>query len=618
MFLRTHVQHHSFNDDLSSKTLDNLVKILDPGKYYFYREDIESFNKYRTEIDDYTRDANFDFLDHIFTVYDQRAHQVVELSKKLAKKKYDYTRDETITTDREKVPYAATPEEMKERWRKNVKLQLLNYRNAAIADEKAREKLIKKFDLTLKRVEEMDAKKKFALFINAFSTSLDPHSNYLTQQEHEDFMISTNLKLEGIGVLLRSEDGFVIVERIIPGGAADKLPEELQLKPNDKIVAVAQDDEEPVDVIDMDLRDVVRLIRGEKGTVVKLTIIRETGESKQQARKVIPIVREEIKLEDRAVKSTVYRPGNDSVKIGYMKLPYFYLDFDAYNEGDSDARSSTTDTIKQINILKNKGVDCIVLDLRGNPGGALAESIKLAGLFIDNGPVVQVKDADNNIDVMPDPIPGELFKGPLVVLINKFSASASEIFAGAIKDYKRGIIIGPTGTFGKGTVQSYNELQGKRGAVKVTTAIFYQPEGYSNQLNGIQPHITIPDISQVWEIGEGQLRHPLHSKKIPRSNYKISKKYVSAQILKKLSQRSSSRINSRADYIELTKKISELREKMKRNEINLREESFIEKEKEDYEKDLRTEQTEKLIDLENDLFLKESFSITSDYLELLQ
>ena len=618
MFLRMHVQYHSFNDDLSSKTLDNLIKILDPGKYYFYKEDIESFEKYRTKIDDLTRDENFEFLDQIFTVYDKRAHQVMELSKELAKNKYDFSRDETIITDREKVPYAATPEEMKERWRKNVKLQLLNYRNATVSQQKAQEKLIKKFKLTLKRVEEIDSKKKYAMFTNAFSTALDPHSNYLTQEEHEDFMISTNLKLEGIGVLLRSEDGFVIVERIIPGGAADKLPEDLQLKPNDKIVAVAQDDEEPVDVIDMDLRDVVKLIRGEKGTLVKLTIIREMGESKDQVRKVIPIIREEIKLEDRAVKSTVYRPENSKIKIGYMKLPYFYLDFDAYNQGDSDARSSTTDTIKQINMLKNKGVDCIVLDLRGNPGGALAEAIKLAGLFIDNGPVVQIKDADNNIDVMPDPIPGEFFKGPIVVLINKFSASASEIFAGAIKDYKRGIILGPTSTFGKGSVQSYNELQGKRGAVKVTTALFYQPEGYSNQLNGIQPHIIIPDISQVWDIGENQLRFPLDSKKIPSSKFKTSGKYVTSDMLQKLSQKSNSRIKSRPEFIELTSKISEVREKMKRNEINLKEESFIEKEKKDFEEDIRSERTEELIDLENDLFLKEAFSITRDYLELLR
>ncbi|MFW5769947.1 MAG: S41 family peptidase, partial [Spirochaetota bacterium] len=482
MFLSTHVQYDTFDNNLSSKTLDNLIKILDPGKYYFYQEDIDSFNKYRKKIDDYTRDKQFDFLTHIFSVYNKRAHEVINLSKELTNKKYDFTLDENIVTDRDSIPYAKTPEEMRERWRKNVKLQLLNYKNSTISDKKAQKKLQKKFDLTLKRIDEMDSKKKFALFANAFSTALDPHSNYLTQEEHEDFMISTNLKLEGIGVLLRSEDGFVTVERIIPGGAADKLPDKLQLKPNDKIIAVAQDDEEPVDVIDMDLRDVVRLIRGEKGTLVKLTIIREITETEKQVRKVIPIVREEIKLEDRAVKSTVYRPKGSNIKIGYMKIPYFYLDFDAYNNGDSDARSSTTDTIQQINTLKKKGIDCIVLDLRGNPGGALAEAIKLAGLFIDNGPIVQIKDADGNVEIMPDPIPGSFFEGPVVVLINKFSASASEIFAGAIKDYKRGIILGPTSTFGKGTVQSYNDLQGKRGAVKVTTALFYQPAVYSNQL----------------------------------------------------------------------------------------------------------------------------------------
>jgi carboxyl-terminal processing protease len=618
MFLRTHVQYDTFDDELSSKTLDNLIKILDPGKYYFYQEDIDSFNKYRESIDDFTRDQQFEFLTHIFSVYNDRAHQVIDLSKDLTKKKYDFSRDETISTDRDKIPYAKTPEEMKERWRKNVKMQLLNYKNSTLSEEKAQKKLLKKFDLTLKRIDEIDSKKKFALFTNAFSTALDPHSNYLTQEEHEDFMISTNLKLEGIGVLLRSEDGFVTVERIIPGGAADKLPEELQLKPNDKIVSVAQDDEEPVDVIDMDLRDVVRLIRGEKGTLVKLTIIREMSESEKQVHRVIPIVREEIKLEDRAVRSEVYRPDGSKIKIGYMKLPYFYLDFDAYNMGDSDARSSTTDTLQQLNTMKKKGVDCIVLDLRGNPGGALAEAVKLAGLFIDKGPIVQIKDSDGNIEVMPDPIPGSFFDGPVVVLINKFSASASEIFAGAIKDYKRGLILGPTGTFGKGTVQSYNDLQGKRGAVKVTTALFYQPKGYSNQLQGIEPHITIPDMSQVWDIGEDQLRYPLVSKKIPESEYIQEKKYISDTIIRNLSNRSSKRISKNADFIELTKKIKEVREKMKSSEINLKEESSIEKEKQDFEEDIRKNESEKLIDLENDLFLKEAFTVTTDYLMLIK
>ncbi len=616
MFLSTHVQYDTFDNNLSSKTLDNLIKILDPGKYYFYQEDIDSFNKYRKKIDDYTRDKQFDFLTHIFSVYNKRAHEVINLSKELTNKKYDFTLDENIVTDRDSIPYAKTPEEMRERWRKNVKLQLLNYKNSTISDKKAQKKLQKKFDLTLKRIDEMDSKKKFALFANAFSTALDPHSNYLTQEEHEDFMISTNLKLEGIGVLLRSEDGFVTVERIIPGGAADKLPDKLQLKPNDKIIAVAQDDEEPVDVIDMDLRDVVRLIRGEKGTLVKLTIIREITETEKQVRKVIPIVREEIKLEDRAVKSTVYRPKGSNIKIGYMKIPYFYLDFDAYNNGDSDARSSTTDTIQQINTLKKKGIDCIVLDLRGNPGGALAEAIKLAGLFIDNGPIVQIKDADGNVEIMPDPIPGSFFEGPVVVLINKFSASASEIFAGAIKDYKRGIILGPTSTFGKGTVQSYNDLQGKRGAVKVTTALFYQPAGYSNQLKGIEPHITIPDISQVWEIGEDQLRYPLVSKKIPESKYAPEKKYVSDAMLRTLSTTSKKRVSSTPDFIELTKKIKEVRKKMASSEINLKEESVIEKEKKEFEEEIRKDESEKLIDLENDLFLKEAFSVTADYLNL--
>jgi carboxyl-terminal processing protease len=359
--------------------------------------------------------------------------------------------------------------------------------------EKAKQKLDKKYNLARKRMEEINEGKLLEIFLNAVTTSLDPHTNYLSYEDSQDFDISMKLKLEGIGVRLRSEDGFVIVESIIAGGAADKLPDEMKLKPNDKIMAVAQSKGEVVDVIDMDLRDVVKLIRGEKGTSVTLTIHRETVNGDKSERKAVTIVREEIKLEDSEAKASTQtiNINGKAHKIGYIKLPSFYKD-------DDSGKSSSGDVKRLIQQLKKDAVNVIVVDLRGNPGGRLDEAVDIAGLFIEEGPVVQVMSKNNPPRIYYDNDPDIYYSGPLVLLIDRFSASASEILAGALKDYRRALVVGSTNTFGKGTVQSYNELHGKLGAIKITTHIFYQPGGTSNQLTGIAPDVIVPDMSSIW------------------------------------------------------------------------------------------------------------------------
>ncbi|MCU0821884.1 MAG: carboxy terminal-processing peptidase, partial [Spirochaetes bacterium] len=504
---------------------------------------------------------------------------------------------------------------------KSIKLQLLNQFTAEKNIDKAKNKVTKRYDLLKKRMNEVDQGKLREVFLNSFTSSLDPHSNYLTQEEHEDFMISTNLKLEGIGVLLRSEDGYIMVESIVPGGAADKLPAELKLKPNDKIISVSQGDGEPVDVTDMALRDVVNLIRGDKGTVVRLTILREVADKNENPRRIVPIIREEIKLQDRAAKSQVFPVQKDrksKMKIGYLKLPSFYLDFDAVQANDPNARSSSIDVINQLAKLKKEAVDGLIIDLRGNPGGALKEAVNIVGMFIDEGPVVQVLDENGGVQVMEDPSPGLHYDGPIVILINKFSASASEIFAGAIKDYSRGLIIGSNSTFGKGTVQTYNVLPGKMGAMKITTAIFYQPAGTSNQVNGIEPDVTIPDISSVWDMGENKLRFPLQWEKIKSSKFVPYKKYLNAGIVTNIKNSSSSRIRENKKFQDLVKKIAEFKERRNKNEVSLKEEAKNEQStKADIEKQSKQEE-ENLIDLENDLFLQESFNITADYIKMLK
>ncbi|HNW27707.1 MAG TPA: carboxy terminal-processing peptidase [Spirochaetota bacterium] len=607
-FLAMHVQYHSLNDDLSERILDNLIMSLDYGKYYFYKKDIEGFQKYRHKIDDYIQNNQFDFLDDIYSLYKKRFLESNRLINELIKSKFDFTVDEKIIVDRDKVDYAETKAEMRDRWRKNVKLQLLNYLSSGQSLAEAKKKLAKKYDLLHKRVEEIDEEKLLDRFMNAFSMSLDPHSNYLTQEENEDFSISMKLKLEGIGVRLKSEDGFVIVESIIAGGAADKLPDKIKLKPGDKVIAVAQGDGEPLDVVDMDLRDVVKKIRGTKGTEVRLTVLRESGEGNKPIRMVVPIVREEISLKDSAAESQILTiDGDKNRKVGYIKLPSFYYDKER-------GKSSSGDVREILLKLKAEKVKGIILDLRGNPGGLLNEAIDIAGFFIAGGPVLQIVDGRNRPHVVNDNDESIVYDGPMVVLIDKFSASASEILAGAIKDYRRGLIIGPDSTFGKGTVQSYNELPFKKGAIKITISIFYQPDGSSNQLTGIAPDIRVPDLSSIWDIGESKNKYPLKWKKIPPAEHK-NFNMVNAGIIYQLGGESSARVTANEKYRKLNEKIKKYKEQINSKTISLKEESAIEKQKQkELEKTFNKESGKKLVDLENDLFLGEAFRITGDYI----
>ncbi|HSV97860.1 MAG TPA: carboxy terminal-processing peptidase [Spirochaetota bacterium] len=621
VFLSKHVRYQSLDQELSRKTMSNLLNFIDPGKFYFYKSDVAGFITHENKLGEYIESGKYGIVFEIFALYKKRFDESMTLFNDLLALDYDFNKDEYVAVDREKIDYPASPSEMRERWRKNIKLQLLNYLTTVKDVNEAKEKLRNKNRLSKKRVDEINESKMISTFVNAFSTALDPHSNYLSQEDHEDFMIQTKLKLEGIGVILRSEDGFALVESIIPGGAAAKLPTALQLKPNDKIVAVAQKDSESVDVIDMDLRDVVNLIRGKSGTTVKLTIFRKADESQKPVRMQIPIVREEIKLEDRAAKSDIYIMKKDGreIKIGYIKLPTFYLDFDAAQKNDPAGKSSSIDVIREINKLSNLNIGAMVVDLRGNPGGALTEAVNVAGLFIDQGPVVKIVYNTRRMEVLSDDDPGIYYDGPLVVLIDRFSASASEIFAGAIKDYRRGIVLGPTATFGKGSVQEYNQLPSKKGAVKITTALFYQPGGTSNQLTGIAPDIIIPDISAAWDIGEAKLRNPLTWEKIPSASFVPYRNYLNREIIGALQEQSKRRVAGMKEFADLNERIASLKKLLATKEISLKEESNIEKHKvRDMEKQLKRENNDKVIDINNDLFLGEAFNITAEYIERIQ
>jgi len=607
--LSVHAQYNTVDDDISKRIFSNYIDSLDYGKYYFYQSDIKDFTKHEKLFDDYIAMGDYRAVYDIYKVYSQRYQESMVLFNELLEENYDFTKDETIIADRQKVPFAADKADMKDRWRKNIKLQLLNYVSTGKSLKEAKKKLDKKYTLARKRMEEVNDGKLLEIFLNAVTTSLDPHTNYLSYEDSQDFDISMKLKLEGIGVRLRSEDGFVIVESIIAGGAADKLPEEMKLKPNDKIMAVAQAKGDAVDVIDMDLRDVVKLIRGEKGTSVILTIHRESVNGDKNERKNVTIVREEIKLEDSEAKSAtrVIKMKGKSCKIGYIKLPSFYKD-------DDSGKSSSGDIRRLIQQLKKESVNVVVIDLRGNPGGRLDEAVDIAGLFIEEGPVVQVMSKNNPPRIYYDNDPEIYYSGPLVLLIDRFSASASEILAGALKDYRRALIVGSSNTFGKGTVQSYNELHGKLGAIKITTHIFYQPGGTSNQLTGISPDIIVPDMTSIWDINEGKNKYPLKWERIDSAQYKKYRQ-VNDSIIKVIKASSGER-TSKGEYAELKKKIAEYSAKVRNRTISLKEESEISKKKEkEMEESMRPDHDNNLIDLEKDLFLREAFNLSVDYFE---
>ncbi|MCX6119813.1 MAG: S41 family peptidase, partial [Proteobacteria bacterium] len=503
-YLKIHFGYSDFNDELSKRSLDLLIRAWDPGKLYFLQSDVERFEAaYQTKIDDLVNQANCKFITDIVETYGKRFEEQNRNIDKILEMTHDFSVDEYMEVDRKKIAWAKTSDELADRWRKRLKFQVKGLSETIKEPAKIKEKMKKRIELTRKRHAETTQGQVFGIFLNSFAMALDPHSDYMGPDELEDFRINTRLSLEGIGAVLRSEEGFTTIQSLVPGGAAAQSG---QIKVDDKIVAVAQAAEAPVDVIDMDLRDVVKLIRGKENTEVRLTIVRE--EKGVNVKLVVPLKRQKVQLTDRAAKSKLHEVEfmdgsvKKTAKIGVIVLPSFYMDFEGREKKQKNFRSSSTDMLREIESLKAKGVEYIVVDLRNNGGGSLDESVKVTGLFIPKGPVVQVRGNDGSPTVLDDRDPAVAWDGPLAVMINRQSASASEIFAGAIQDYGRGIIIGDSHTFGKGTVQNMNDISEKLGAVKVTISKFYRPSGSSTQLKGVESDIVLPDLMDEIEMGE--------------------------------------------------------------------------------------------------------------------
>ncbi|MCI0910677.1 carboxy terminal-processing peptidase [Pseudomonas sp. NPDC089743] len=501
---RHHYSKPPLDDARSVIIYDSYIKLLDPARSYFTAADIAEFDKWKRQFDDFLKSGN---LDPGFTIYKRYLDRVkqrldfalAELNKGVDK--MDFTTKETLLIDRKDAPWLKNQAELDDLWRKRVKDEVLRQKIAGKEPKQIQETLTKRYKNQLSRLNQTRAEDIFQAYINTFAQSYDPHTNYLSPDNAENFDINMSLSLEGIGAVLQSDNDQVKIVRLVPAGPAAKTK---QVAPADKIIGVAQGNKEMVDVVGWRLDEVVKLIRGPKGSVVRLEIIPASNAPSDQTSKVVSITREAVKLEEQAAKKSVLKlkqAGRD-YKLGIIEIPAFYLDFKAYRAGDPEYKSTTRDVKKLLTELQKEKVDGVVIDLRNNGGGSLQEATELTSLFIEKGPTVLVRNSDGRVDVLEDENPGAFYKGPLALLVNRLSASASEIFAGAMQDYHRALIIGGQ-TFGKGTVQTIQPLN--HGELKLTLAKFYRVSGQSTQHQGVLPDIDYPSIIDTKEIGESAL-----------------------------------------------------------------------------------------------------------------
>jgi len=576
---RYHYKKIDINDSLSADIFNLYLKSLDNNKMIFLQSDIGEFTKQKYLMDDYIKEGELETAYQIFNVFYKRLSDRIKYSKELLNKGFDFTIDEYFTYKREKANWPNDTNELNEIWRKRVKNDALNLLLTGKKWKDVKSTLEKRYNNYQKIFYQFTSEDIFQNFMNAFASSIDPHTDYLSPIASENFNIDMSRSLEGIGARLVTEDEYTKVAEIIVGGPAYKSK---LLKKDDKIIGVAQGKKgKMVDVIGWRITEVVQLIRGKKGTLVRLQIL---PGSDNVTPKEIELVRDKIQLDDISAKENVLDINNNKLnyKIGVLSIPAFYNDFEAARRGDPNYKSTTRDVIELLKKLKKEKVDGVIIDLRNNGGGSLQEAISLTGLFIEQGPVVQVKSSDGNIDIARDPDSKIVYSGPLAVLINRFSASASEIFAGAIQDYGRGLVIGET-TYGKGTVQNMIDLNRlmpssptKLGQVKLTIAKFYRITGGSTQNLGVKPDIQFPSAFDPEDIGESSEFAALPWDKIKSANFKPFGSIT--PYLQKLRDEHLARIKKDFEFQNLIASINEYKSNVTNKRISLNK-SIREKEK---------------------------------------
>ena len=585
-----HYKRTRLDDELSSEIFDSYLELLDPAKIYFLAEDIESFERYRTSLDDALRHSDLMPAYDIFNVYTDRVQQRVDYARARVQKPFDFAIDEQYQYDREDEPWVSTPQELDELWRKRVKNDYLRLLLTDKEPDAIVETLTERYDNLERRINELNTEDVFQFFMNAFAQSIEPHTAYLSARNSENFEISMKLSLEGIGALLGRENEYTLISSVVPGGPADQ---DGRLKAGDRITAVGQgNDGKMVDVIGWRVDDVVDLIRGPKDTVVRLEVLPEDV-SVSGPTTIIDIVRNEVKLEEQAAQSEIIEvpvEGADgkTMKIGVIDLPVFYMDFAGRAQNKPDYRSSTRDVRRLIGELEEQGVAGIIIDLRNNGGGSLLEATTLTGLFIDTGPVVQVRNSSGRISLEEDVDPGMAWEGPLAVLVNRYSASASEIFAAAIQDYGRGVVIGEP-TFGKGTVQSLLDLDDYApsdkpgmGQLKITMAQFFRVNGGSTQNMGVEPDIRFPSFGDPQEYGERSMDNALPWSSIDPARYQASGDL--SQLVAVADDRYQGRIDGDEEFGWLMSDIDSYNERANEKSISLLESVGRQKMKEEEDK----------------------------------
>jgi len=521
---KLHYKKSSLDDEFSKEILNKYISTLDPNKMYFLGEDIVGFDRWQSRLDDGLKDGDLKPAYQIFNLFRQRVAEQKEFALQVLETDLNFEADESYQWDREKAAWAIDQNELNELWRKKVKNDFLSLKLLDKEPEKIKETLSKRYNVLAKRIADMKSDDVFQYFINSYLSLVEPHTGYMEPITSENFEINMRLSLEGIGAVLGNDGEYTSIQTIVKGGPADL---EGSLKSGDKVLAVGQDDEGSFeDVVGWSIEDVVQLIRGEKGSTVRLRVIGE-DDSPDTMPKTVSIVRDKVKLEQQAAQHQIYevKDGKHTRKIGVIDLPTFYLDFAALQSGDADYRSSTRDVKKILNKFEAEGVQGIIVDLRNNGGGSLYEAIQLSGLFIDKGPVVQTKFSHGKIDIKKDVNPTIAWDGPMVVMVNKLSASASEIFAAAMQDYGRAIIVGNQ-TYGKGTVQNVmplneyiNDPELNLGQLKMTMGQFFRINGGSTQNRGVIPDIEFPGTPGLEDYGESSYENALPWNSISSSDY---------------------------------------------------------------------------------------------------
>jgi len=623
-----HIAQRPFDDELSQRAFDHFLKSLDPMKQYFLKSDIDEFAPNRNELDNLLMKGKLDFPYTVYKKLLSRIQELMPIVHKLIDDQHDFTIEESIVTDRDLLDYPVDMAEAQERWRKQIKFSMLALKADEKTDEQARDQLHRRFRTIEKYRKDMDVYELLELFLSSMTESLDPHTNYMAPRAQDNFKIQLGLKLDGIGAQLKSEDGITVISSTVPGGAADK---DGRIKPGDQIIGVGQEaSAEMVDVVDMKLDDVVSLIRGPAGTKVRLSVKPKVGSETL----TYEITRAKIELKDSAARGEILKRGmradGTPYQVGYIELPSFYLDMEGSRQGAANVRSTTADVRAILDDFHAAHVDAVVLDLSRNGGGSLQEAITCTGLFIDKGPVVQVKNFNGQVQAYDDVDQGVSWDGPLLIMTSKMSASASEIFAGAIKDYKRGIVVGDPTTHGKGTVQTLydvgEEMFGRNpskqyGALKLTIQQFYLPDGRSTQREGVTADVSLPSITANMDISESDLDFALPADKVPsktHDNYGLVDDAMRAD----LANTSNERIEKSAEFGRLKRRIEFYLKQKAEKSVSINEAAFMakraefnsEKEEEDLMKK-GEESKEKVYD--DTYYNEEVLNISLDYVKAL-